>query len=213
MTVGDERAEPAADPPEADQEPADHEPGGPEPADDEPGGPGLWWRLPGSVRLAVGIVAIGVVVAFALTLREPSVGVELPARDGQHLHDAAGVVDADAVEQRLAALERSEGVDAVAVVWEDEQASLGQAARGATQILDAWQADVALSAVAHPGAFTDQQAGRRFFGVEGDRFEVGSGLRERIVEDVVPAPAGENDWTAALLAAIDEIEAELGASR
>ncbi len=203
MTAGGERAEPAGDPPAADREPAGH----------EPGGPGLWWRLPGSVRLAIGIVAIGVAIAFALTLREPSVDVELPARDGQHLHDAAGVVDADAVEQRLAALERSEGVDAVAVVWEDEEASLGQAARGATRALDAWQADVALSAVAHPGAFTDQQAGRRYFGVEGDRFEVGSGLRERIVEDVVPGPAGDNDWTAALLAAIDEIEAELGTSR
>lgn len=203
MTADGERTEPAADPPEADREPADQ----------EPGGPGLWWRLPGSVRMAIGIVAIGVVVAFAMTLREPSVGVELPAREGQHLHDAAGVVDADAVEQRLAALERREGIDAVAVVWEDQEASLGQAARGATQILDAWQADVALSAVAHPGAFTDQQAGRRFFGVEGDRLEVGSGLRERIVEDVVPEPAGDNDWTAALLAAIDEIEAELGANR
>lgn len=212
MTADDKstekRAEPAADPPEADSPETT-----PSQADEEPGGPGLWWRLPSSVRLAIGIVAVGVLIAFAMTLREPSVDVELPARDGQHLHDAAGVVDAEVVEQRLAALERSEGIDAVAVVWEDEQASLGQAARGATQILDAWQADVALSAVAHPGAFTDQQAGRRFFGVEGDRFEVGSGLRERIVEDVVPGPAGENDWTAALLAAIDEIEAELGAGR
>lgn len=198
MTAGEEATEAAADPPEADQ---------------EPGGPGLWWRLPGSVRLAVGIVAVGVVAAFALTLGEPTVDVELPARDGQHLHDAAGVVDADVVEQRLAALEQSEGVDVVAVVWEDEEASLGQAARGATRTLEAWQADVALSAVAHPGAFTDQQAGRRYFGVEGDRFEVGSGLRERIVEDVVPDPAGENDWTTALLAAIDEIEAELGTNR
>lgn len=182
------------------------------PADEEPGGPGVWWRLPGSVRLAIGIVAVGVLAAFALTLREPTVAVEPPARqDGQHVHDAAGVLDVDVVEQRLVELEQRRGLDAVVVVWEDEQASLGQAARGARQILDEWGADVALSAVAEPGAFTDQRAGRRFFGVEGDRFDVGSGLRERIVEDVVPAPASDNDWTTALVVAIDALEAEVGA--
>lgn len=181
-------------------------------AADEPGGPGVWWRLPGSVRLAVGIIAVGVLAAFALTLREPTVAFEPPAREvGQHVHDAAGVLDTPVVTQRLTELEQTRGVDAVAVVWEDEQASLGQAARGAKRILDAWQADVALSAVADPGAFTDQQAGRRFFGVEADRLEVESGLREHIVQDVVPAPASENDWTAAFVAAIDALEAEVDA--
>lgn len=181
-------------------------------ADPEPGGPGVWWRLPSSVRLAIGIIALGVLVAFALTLREPTVGVEPPPREaGQHVHDAAGVLDVEVVEQRLAQLEESSGIDAVAIVWEDEQASLGQAARGARLLLDTWEADVALSAVAEPDAFTDQHAGRRFFGVEGDRVEVSSGLRERIVEDVVPAPAGANDWTTAFVVAADEIEAEVGA--
>jgi hypothetical protein len=179
-------------------------------AREEPGGSGLWWRLPGSVRLAIGIVAAGVLVAAALTLREPDVAFTAPERGpGEHVHDPAGVLDADAVARRLADLEEAAGVDVVAVAWEDERASLGQAARGAERLMAAWEADAALSAVAHPGAFSDQEVGRRFFGVEADRFEVGSDLRERIVEEAVPGPAAENDWTAAFLAAAAELEAEL----
>lgn len=171
---------------------------------------GAWHRLPGSVRLAIAIVAVGVLAALALTMREPDAPFTPPERgDGQRVHDLAGVVDAEVVEQRLAALSETTGVDAVAVAWTDEQASLGQAARGAEELLQAWEADVALSAVAAPGAFTDADAGQRFFGLEADRLEISRGLRERIVEDAVPGPAGRNDWTGAFLAAADELEAEL----
>lgn len=174
--------------------------------------PGRVWRgLPRSVRTALAIVAVGILAGFALTLREPTVGFTPPERgEGQHVHDPAGVLD-PAVEERLADLAARADVDAVAVAWTDEQASLGQAARGAEQMLDAWQADVALSAVAAPGAFADAGAGPRFFGVEGDRLQVTRGLRERIVEDTVPAPAGRNDWTAAFIAAADELAAEFAA--
>lgn len=179
--------------------------------DAEPAGRGVWARLPRPVQIAVIIVALGVLAALALQLREPEVAFDPPERPaGAHVHDPAGAVDDEAVEQRLAELADASGVDAVVVVWEDDQSSRGQAARGAQRILEAWQADVALSAVAMPGAFDDPQAGERYFGVEGDRFTVSADLRERIVAEVEQArPASSQAWTDAFLAVIDVLAADL----
>ena len=165
--------------------------------------------LPRSVRIGLAIVAVGVLAALALQLREPEVAFDPPERDGARVHDPDDVVDVAAVTERLEELEATADVDVVAVLWEDEQASQGQAFRGGQELLEAWDADAALSAVAIPGGFADAQAGRRYFGVEGDRFVIERDLRERIVDDVVPEPAADDDWTGAFLAAIDALADDL----
>lgn len=143
---------------------------------------------------------------------EPEVDLSPPERqDGWHLYDEVGVVGGS-VEGRLSALRVETDVDVVALVFEDERASLGQADRAGRVMLQAWDADVVLVAVARPGDFDnpDPDARQRFFGITAtDRFAVTQDLRERIVEEAVPGPAAENDWTEAFLAAIDELEADL----
>ncbi|GEM_PF-3031401 len=166
-------------------------------------------RLPRSVQISLAVVAIGVLVALGLQLREPEVAFEPPERGDQRVHDPDDVLDAEVVGERLEDLEAAAGVDVVAVIWEDDQASQGQAFRGGQELIEAWDGDAALSAVALPGGFADAQAGRRYFGVEGDRFAIERDLRERIVDEVVPEPAADNDWTAAFVAAADALEADL----
>lgn len=159
-------------------------------------------RLAAAVGLAAALLACG----------EPAVGVELPSRrDDQQVLDLAGVLD-DGVERRLSQMRAELGVDVVAFTFEDERASLGQADRGGRLVLGEWGADVVLVAVARPGDFTnpDPSARRRFFGVNAeDRFAVGRDLRERVVEEAVPPPASDNDWTRAFHAAIDVIDEHL----
>ena len=146
---------------------------------------------------------------------EPEVALEPPPRGAdEHVHDEVGVIDAS-VGARLDALGADTGLDVVALAYEDDRASLGQADRAGTRLLDAWDADIVLVAVAFPGDFTnpDPDARQRYFGVTAtDRFTVTRDLRERIVEDAVPGPAADNDWTAAFHAAVDELDADLGAS-
>jgi uncharacterized membrane protein YgcG len=158
--------------------------------------------------------AVAAAAAIALgACGEPEVALDPPERPtGAHVHDEVGVLDAS-VNERLAALEEATGLDVVAVTYEDERASLGQADRAGHRLLEAWDADAVLVAVAFPGDFAepDPEARQRFFGITAtDRFAVSRGLRGRIVDDAVPGPAGVNDWTAAFHAAIDELEAEFG---
>ena len=159
-------------------------------------------RLPGAL-LAVLLVACG----------EPDVDLSPPPRAaGAQLHDEVGVVD-PAVAERLAAVSEASGLDVVGLVYEDERATLGQADRAGRLLLEAWDADIVLVAVAFPGDFAnpDPDARQRFFGVAStDRFTVTRDLRERIVDEAVPPPAAANDWTAAFEAAVDELAADLG---
>ena len=166
-------------------------------------------------RLRGVLVAGACLLAAALLLGgcgEPDVDLEPAERTaGEHLLDEVGVVD-DAVDARLADLSAETGFDVIALAYEDERASLGQADRAGRELLEAWDADIVLVAVAFPGHFEepDPDARQRFFGVTAtDRFAVGRDLRERIVEDAVPGPAADNDWTGAFMAAIAVLDEEL----
>lgn len=159
-----------------------------------------------------GAALVAALALLAGACGEPDVDLDPPERAGAHVHDEVGVLDGS-VDKRLAALDEETGFDVVALAYEDERASLGQADRAGTVMLESWGADVVLVAVAFPGNFEnpDPEARRRYFGVTAtDRFTVSRRLRERIVEEAVPEPAAANDWTGAFHAAIDELEADLG---
>jgi hypothetical protein len=167
-------------------------------------------RRPGQLRCVPIVVALGILPLTACG--EPEVELAPPARAaGAHVLDEAGVVDAS-VDERLAELAAERGYDVVALAYEDDRASLGQADRAGRLVLEEWDADIVLVAVAHPGDFDnpDPDARRRYFGVTAtDRFTVTRGLRERIVEEAVPGPAADNDWSAAFHAAVDELATDL----
>lgn len=158
---------------------------------------------------------VAVVVAALLVLAacgEPAVDLSVPARDpGQHVLDAAGILEGTAVAERLAALEDA-GLDVVAVTYETPRAGLGEGRRAGQLLIEEWGADIALVAVADPGDFTstDVEARRRFFGLEpSDTVVVPRSLRERIAEERAPPLAEANDWPGVFTMAIDEIEQEL----
>lgn len=147
------------------------------------------------------------VAALLVACGEPGVDVDFPARaQGQVMLDEAAVLG-DAVRARAADMP----ADVVVLTFESPDASLGHADRAGRALLDAWDADVALVAVAAPGDFTSAAEGRqRFFGVvSADVRAVSRGARERIAEDVVPPLAAQNDWKAVFLAALDEVEEDL----
>lgn len=138
---------------------------------------------------------------------EPPIDVDLPQRaGGEHVADLAGILDAQALDARLAAAAQ-DGTDIVALTYESEHAGCGEAYRAAQEFVAAWDADVALVAVAQPGDFTSEDDGReRCFGLqplaEGD---VPGGLRERIAEQLVPAETADNDWDGAFAIAVDTL--------
>jgi hypothetical protein len=146
-------------------------------------------------------------LAVAAGCAEPGVALEVPDRaPGQRVLDPAGILD-DAVAARLDTAADKAEVDVVALAFTDEAASLGQADRGGRRLLEAWDADVVLVAVARPGDFASRDDDRRrFFGVfSADRFAVPRGLREDILEEVVPSLAARNRWPAAFIAAADAL--------
>jgi hypothetical protein len=163
--------------------------------------PDLHRLLPLLLLLALALAACG----------EPEVDLDVPPRGAdQHLLDVPGVVGAG-VEERLREVSEATGLDVVGLAFEDERTSLGQADRGGRLLLREWDADVVLVAVARPGDFTSDEADRsRFFGVYAtDRFDVSRGLRERIIFERVQLLAAENEWGAAFLAALDELEDDI----
>lgn len=159
-------------------------------------------------RAALAVLAATMLAACG----EPAVDLEVPAREpGQHVLDTAGLLDGTDVQARLAALADA-GLDVVAVTAETPQASLGETRRAGQLVLEEWDADIALVALAAPGDFdsTDTESRRRFFGLEAaDAFSVPRGLRERIAEERAPPLAEGNDWPGVFSMAIDEIESEL----
>lgn len=152
-----------------------------------------------TILTAVALVACG----------EPEVDVVLPERPaGEHVLDEAGVLDKGQLHNRLMEV-AAQGLDIVALTFETEQASCGEAFRAGTQFVALWDADVAIVAVAHPGDFTaSDQPRTRCLGVQPrDTRDVPGDLRERIAEELVPPLTAQNDWTGAFLVAIDALAA------
>ena len=155
--------------------------------------------------------ALLVGLAFvAVACGEPAVDVDVPARGPQqHVEDQAGILDAAALEDRLATLAQ-DGPDVVALTYETPQASCGEAFRAARQFVADWDADIAIVAVARPGEFTaTAQDRQRCVGVQprADR-ALGADLRERIAEELVPPFAADNDWDGAFAAAVEALAAQ-----
>lgn len=143
---------------------------------------------------------------------EPAVDLDPPPRQpGQHVLDQAGLLEGSAIPRRLEALSES-GLDVIAVTYETPRAGLGENRRAGQLMVEEWDADIALVAVAAPGDFTstDTETRSRFFGLESaDHFAVSRGLRERIAEELAPPLAAENAWPEVFSMAIDELEREL----
>lgn len=138
---------------------------------------------------------------------EPPIDVDVPARDdGQHVLDQAGILDAQGLDARLDQA-ADDGTDIVALTYESEAATCGEAFRAAREFVRTWKADVALVAVARPGDFTsDDPQRRRCLGVQPlyDRAVAGA-LRERIAEELIPPKASVNDWDGAFTVAVDAL--------
>lgn len=151
------------------------------------------------VALLLAMIAVG--------CGEPPIDVEIPARvDGASIEDQAGILDVEAVEQTIARAADG-GIDVVALTYETEQAGCGEAYRAATEFVAAWEADVALVAVARPGDFASDADGRqRCVGIQPrDQRGLPADLRERIAEEIVPPIAARNDWTGVFNAAIEAV--------
>ncbi len=109
----------------------------------------------------------------------------------------------------------------MALTYESEQASRGEASRAGQLLIERWGADLALVAVARPGDFEstvvdreDPEDRRRYFGVEpADPFAVSGDLRERVVEGTVPPIAAENRWGDVFRTAVEELRQGLVAAR
>lgn len=157
------------------------------------------------MRRAVAAGAIGLAVLTGCG--EPAIDVDLPQRAGdERVADLAGILDADALEARLAEAAQ-DGMDIVALTYETEQAGCGEAYRAAQEFVAAWEADVALVAVARPGDFTSEEEEReRCFGLQpAAGNDVAGGLRELIAEELVPEESADNDWNGAFGVAVDAL--------
>jgi hypothetical protein len=150
-----------------------------------------------------------VIAALLITAcGEPAVGVDLPEREGgQHAADLAQILDVDQLEQSLTQAEAAEGLDIVALTYETEEASCGEAVRPAREFVRSWDADIAVVAVARPGDFTsDAEQRQRCLGVQplDDRAVPGS-VREEIAEELVPPRSRVNDWDGAFAVAVETL--------
>lgn len=138
---------------------------------------------------------------------EPPLAISLPARDGQ-VADLAGILDLDEVTATLQA-HAADGVDIVVLTYTTPDANCGEAFRAGQQLVEAWDADVAMVAVAAPGDFADPE-GERCAGVQPrDDFAVGRGTREAITEVLWPPLIEANEWTEVVLVGADELHAAL----
>lgn len=152
---------------------------------------------------------------------EPAVDLDIPAREASgDVLDTSDLLGDD-IAVRLEEFEVSTGLDAVALTYESDQASRGEASRAGQLLIERWGADLVLVAVARPGDFAstvvdreDPEDRRRYFGVEpGDPFAVSGDLRERVVEGIVPPIAAENRWGDVFQKAVEELQQGLLADR
>lgn len=153
--------------------------------------------MPDPIRTLLALLVLGAVSALAGACGEPPLAIEVPARSGgRHVADLAGVLDADAVGARLRDLRDATGIDVVALLYEADDANCGEAFRAGGAIVEAWDADVAVVAVARPGGFEVADAGReRCVGVRA-RTErlVPAAVREEVAEELLPPLAREGRW-------------------
>lgn len=161
-------------------------------------------------RLAALLAGLALVTACG----EPAVPLQVPERSfDQVLLDNAGILAEDyrGLEVALGEL-RHQGWDPVLVTFEAEGANMGMADRAGRKVIDAWGADLAIVAVAEPGDFdSEAQDRKRFFGLFARNVrEIPRGLRERVVEQLIPPIAGRNDWTEAFRVAVTELAEGLG---
>ncbi|QBI21619.1 hypothetical protein ER308_19985 [Egibacter rhizosphaerae] len=160
------------------------------------------------------LLVVAVVVAFVAVLfsgNEPDPDLAVSEREGDaRVVDPAGVLDGDAVGEAFARLDEA-GWDGVALAFESEQANQGEAQRSGRLLLEEWDVDLVVVAVARPGDFeVGPNGGRRAVGVEArNAREVPGELRERISDEVMAPHAEENAWTAAFVEAAEALEAEL----
>lgn len=155
-------------------------------------------------------VVLGLLAALALTLTacgEPPLAIDLPARDG-HVTDLAGILDAEAIEAALADY-AADGVDIVVLTYTTEGANCGEAFRAGREVVAAWDADVAMVAVAEPDGFADVDA-ERCAGVQPrDDFALGRGTREEITEVLWPPLIEDNAWSEVVAVGAEELFAAL----
>jgi len=160
------------------------------------------------------VALVGLAVVLLAGCGEPAVDLVIPAReDSGDVLDTSDLLD-DGIATRLEEFEAATGLDAVALTYETEQASRGEASRAGRLLVEGWGADLALVAVARPGDFTstvvdreDPEDRARYFGVEpADPFAVSGDLRERVVEEVVPPIAADNRWDDVFAAAVEELQ-------
>ncbi len=162
-----------------------------------------------------GLLVNAAFVAFVLLVAacgEPAVDVALPARgDGQRVADLAGILDAGALEEQLAAASDATGLDIVALTFETPQASCGEAFRAGGAVVGAWEADIAVVAVARPGDFAAADEPReRCVGLRpADDYALPRALREDIAEVLVPPIAARNDWDGVFDAAVSRLAEDL----
>ncbi len=156
------------------------------------------------------VLPVVVAAAALIACGEPPIDVTIPAReDGAQIADLAGVLDREALQPRLAPAGEAD-LDIVALTYETQQASCGEAYRAATEFVDAWDADVAIVAVARPGDFSSTAENRqRCVGIQPrDPRGVSADLRERIAEEIVPPIAADNDWTGVFSAAAEAVRSQ-----
>ncbi len=158
------------------------------------------------LRVLLPIAVLAVAVLVVVSARDPEPDLDPPVRaEGQVVADLAGVLG-DEVQAELQDLADA-GWDVVALTYETEQANQGEAQRGGLRLLEAWDADVVLVAVARPGHFqrTDAER-RRFFGVAvPDAFVIPGSLREEVTEQVIPPYAADNEWPEGFVAAAEAL--------
>lgn len=164
-------------------------------------------------RRLVALVAVAVLLLSGCG--EPPVDLDVPNRGpDQAVLDRAGILDTPEIEERLRAFDDR---DVVALTYETEQASRGEAQRAGQLLVREWDADVVLVAVARPGDFfsmvvdrEDPRDRQRFFGIEpADNFEVPGSVREEIVEGTIPPIAAENDWQQVFVTAAEDLRKRL----
>lgn len=145
---------------------------------------------------------------------EPAVPLAVPERrfDQVVLDDARILNESELALARPLAELRHLGWDPVLVTFEAQGANMGMADRAGRKVIDAWGADLALVAVAEPGDFDSEDPDReRYFGLFARNVrDVPRGLRERIVEQLVPPVAARNDWDGVFALAVRELTQHLG---
>lgn len=161
-------------------------------------------------RLAAAVAVMALMTACG----EPAVPLEVPQRDfDQVVLDTARILDEEDRELQVALGElRHQGWDPVLVTFQAEGANMGMADRAGRKVIDAWGADLAIVAVAEPGDFDSEAEDReRFFGLFARNVrDIPRGLRERIVEELIPPVARGNDWMEVFKVAVTELAEGLG---